>query len=160
VPLRAAFALHLVQVVIPAGVDTGMNLRLAGRGESGQAGPGSLYIFISVAEHPIFERDGADIHLKVRLTLREALLGSTVTIPTLDGQVSVKTPAGMQSGDRRVITGRGVALTDGCRKGHQYVHFEVMMPRNLSERQRELIEHFAEDEVRMSEEERTHRRQE
>lgn len=147
-------------MAIPSGVDTGINLRLAGRGESGQAGPGSLYIFLRVADHPIFERVGADIHLKVRLTLREALLGSKVIIPTLDGKVALKIPAGTRSGDRRVITGRGVALTDGRGKGHQYVHFDVIMPSNLSERQRDLIEQFADEDADLSEEERIHRRYE
>lgn len=147
-----------LEVNIPAGVDSGMNLRLGGQGESGPGGPGNLYISISVAEHPIFERDGVDLHLKVRLTLREALLGGSVIIPTLDGQVQLKVPGGTQTGDRRVMTGRGAPDANGRGKGHQYVHFEVVIPRKLSERQRQLIEEFGEEEGSMDEEERTQRR--
>ena len=130
------------EVNIPAGVDNGMNLRLNGKGEDGPAGPGVLYVQISVAEHPVFERDGADLHVRVRLSLAEAVLGTKVVIPTLEGDVSLKVPAGTQTGDRRVMTGRGIKVTGARQSGHQFVHFQVMIPRELSPKQKELIEAF------------------
>lgn len=78
------------EVQFPAGVDSGMNLKLAGQGEDGPGGSGNLYISISVEEHPIFERDGADLHVKVRLSITEAILGAKIVIPTLEGKVSLK----------------------------------------------------------------------
>lgn len=147
-----------LEVTIPAGVDNGMNLKLGGQGESGPAGPGNLYIQISVNEHPTFERDGGDLHLRVRVTLKEALLGASVVIPTLEGQVSLKIPPGTKSGDRRVMTGRGVPIANGRGQGHQFVHFEVVMPHKLSERQKELIKQFAEEEAEMTDDTRTERR--
>merc|ERR1740117_616904 len=72
-----------VEVQIPAGVDSGMNLRVNGQGEPGAGGQGHLYVMISVAEHAVFERDGADVHVKVRLSIAEAILGGKVVIPTL-----------------------------------------------------------------------------
>ena len=74
---------------IPAGVDSGMNLRLNGQGEPGAGGQGHLYVMIGVAEHPVFERDGADVHVKVRLAIAEAVLGGKVVIPTLGGRASL-----------------------------------------------------------------------
>ena len=148
-----------MEVTIPAGVDRGMNLQLRGEGESGPAGPGNLYISINVHEHTIFERDGADLHMKVRLTLKEALLGASVVIPTLDGQVSLRVPPGTQTGDRRVMTGYGVtpAGRPSDHAGHQYVHFEVLLPKSLSAKQKELIKAFGEEEVELSLEERSNR---
>ena len=143
-----------IEVSIPAGVDNGMNLKLGGRGEDGPGGAGNLYVSISVSEHPIFQREGPDLHLKVRLTLTEALLGGSVVIPTLDGEVSLKVPAGTKTGDRRVMTGRGVTVANGRGQGHQYVHFEVSIPHKLSERQQKLIEEFSEEEDELSKDER------
>ena len=138
---------------------TGMNLRVNGQGEEGAGGPGNLYVSITVQEHPVFERDGNDVHVRVRLALSEALFGSSVVIPTLSGKVSLKVPPGTQTGDRRVMEGRGITAVNSGRHGagHQYVHFEVVIPRNLSERQRALIEEFREDEPELTELERTRR---
>ena len=96
----------------------------------------------------------------MRLTLAEAILGSKVIVPTLDGDVSLRVPPGPQSGDRRVMTGRGVQLAGhGARgqTGHQYVHFEVTTPRKLSDEQRSLIEAFRDLEPPMDETDRTRR---
>ena len=135
-----------VEVAIPAGVDSGMNLRLNGQGEDGPAGKGNLYISVSVAEHPVFERNGADIHVKVRLSITEAILGTLVIIPTLGGKVELKVPPGTQTGDRRVMAGRGIAQAGVPGKGHQFVHFEVLIPRKLTERQRSLLEELSKEE--------------
>lgn len=146
-----------LEVNIPAGVDSGMNLRIPGQGEDGAAGRGTLYITVAVEDHPIFERDGADLHVKVRLTLAEALLGGSVVIPTLDGNVSLKVPAGTQPGDRRVMTGRGIHPSGARQAGHQFVHFHILIPRKLSERQKTLIESFAEEDPGLSDDERSKR---
>jgi len=145
------------EVQFPAGVDSGMNLKLAGQGEDGPGGSGNLYISISVQEHPIFERDGADVHVKVRLSITEAILGAKIVIPTLEGKVSLKVPAGTQSGDRRVMMGRGVPHMRASGSGTQYVHFEVLTPRKLSERQRQLLDEFSQEEEPISEDARTRR---
>ena len=98
-----------------------MNLQLRGMGEKGPAG-GQRYISIGVEEDAVFERDGADVHVKVRLRLAEALLGGKIIIPTLKGDVRMNVPPGTQTGDRRVMTGRGIAASERS-AGHQYVHF-------------------------------------
>ena len=108
-------------------------------------------------EHDVFERDGFDLHVRVRLTLAEAVLGTRVSIPTLDGHASLKVPPGTQHGDRRVMQGRGVRAPDGSGTGHQFIHFEVRIPRALSPSQRQLIETYGEGEEEMDEDERTRR---
>jgi len=134
-----------VEVDIPAGVDSGMSLRLTGEGESGDAGRGHVYVQIVVGEHEVFERSGSDVHVRVRLSLAEAILGGSVIVPTLSGQVSLKVPEGTQHGDRRVMQGRGIRAADGSGQGHQYIYFEVPIPRKLSPQQRKLIEQFGEE---------------
>uniref|UniRef100_A0A7S3F4I3 Chaperone DnaJ C-terminal domain-containing protein n=1 Tax=Haptolina ericina TaxID=156174 RepID=A0A7S3F4I3_9EUKA len=146
-----------VEVDIPAGVDSGMNLRLDGQGEPGEGGPGSLFLVISVTEHDIFERDRNDLHVKVRLNIAEAILGSSIVVPTLDGEVTLKVPAGTQSGDRRVMQGKGIQAS-GRRAGNQYVHFEVTIPKRISKQQAKLIEEFGAEEPAMDVETRTSRR--
>jgi molecular chaperone DnaJ len=147
-----------LDVTIPAGVASGMNLQINGRGEDGPAGPGNLYISVMVSEHPIFERDGSDLHVRVRLTLAEAVLGGVVTVPTLDGPVNLKVPPGTQTGDRRVMTGRGIKQPVGRGgSGHQYVHFQVLIPRRLSDEQKGLLEAFRELEQGLSDDERSRR---
>ena len=143
-----------LEVDVPAGVDSGNNLRVPGQGEEGPGGRGNLYVQITVPPHPIFERDGMDIHVKVRLTLTEALLGTKVTVPTLDGDVSLKVPPGTRSADRRVMTGRGLKIAGQRQPGHQFIHFEVLIPRKLSERQRALVEEFGEEEESLGDEAR------
>lgn len=156
----AASGKQTLEVTVPAGVDSGMNLRLNGKGEEGPGGSGNLYITLMVQDHPVFERDGADVHVKVRLTLCEAILGATVSVPTLDGPVNLKVPPGTQTGDRRVMTGRGVKGAANMIRGaagHQYVHFQVIIPRRLSDEQRKLLEAFEATEEGLGEEERTKR---
>ena len=132
-------------VDIPAGVDSGMNLRLQGKGETGKGGNGTLYVVINVRDHPVFERDGNDVHVKVRVSTAEAALGSSVRVPTVDGPVTLKVPAATQPGDRRLMQGRGVPDVNGRGKGHQYVHFQVKVPQNLTAKQRELFEALKEE---------------
>lgn len=149
-----------LEVEIPAGVDSGMNMRILGEGEPGEGGPGNLYLVLSVAEHEVFERDGNDVHIKVRLTLAEAILGAKVVIPTMDGAVTLKVPPGTRTGDRRVMQGRGVQTSGGRSgggAGHQFVHFEVQIPTSLSARGRELVEQLAKEEPPIGDEDRSRR---
>jgi len=149
-----------LEVDIPAGVDSGMNLRIAGKGEDGPGGRGTLFIAVSVLEHAVFERDGADVHVKVRLSLSEAILGASVKIPTLDGDVNLKVPGGTRTGDRRVMSSRGIQLPGTRQRGHQFVHFEVLIPRTpVDERHRQLVEELRQFEPSLSAEERTSREQ-
>uniref|UniRef100_A0A7S0PXK0 J domain-containing protein n=1 Tax=Coccolithus braarudii TaxID=221442 RepID=A0A7S0PXK0_9EUKA len=136
-----------VEAEIPAGVDTGMNLRLTNEGEPGEGGRGHVYVAIVVREHETFQRDGTDVHVLVKLTLAEAVLGGRVLVPSLKGDVSLNVPAGTQPGDKRVMQGRGIRAPDGSGTGHQYVHFELAVPRKISAKQRELIEAFGEEEL-------------
>uniref|UniRef100_A0A7S4FBV8 J domain-containing protein n=1 Tax=Chrysotila carterae TaxID=13221 RepID=A0A7S4FBV8_CHRCT len=146
-----------IEAEIPAGIDSGINLRLSGEGEPGEAGRGHVYVAVVVREHEIFERDGNDLHVQVKLTLAEAVLGGSVIVPTLQGQVSLKVPPGTQPGDKRVMQGRGLKDLRGSGRGHQYVHFKLVVPRNVSERQKELIKEFGQEEE-MDEEERSSRK--
>ena len=149
-----------VEVPIPAGVDTGTNLRMTGMGEEARSNiskPGHLYIAIRVREHPIFQRDGQDVHVVVRLTLAEAVLGARVKIPTLRGSVMLTVPPGTQPGETRVMQGYGVR-SDGANVGHQYIHFDLRIPKSLTAQQKASIELFGEDE-KLTEQERTQRRE-
>ncbi len=146
-----------VEVDIPAGVDSNSKLRVSEMGEPSQGGngkPGHLYVEITVREHPIFQRDGNDVHATVRLTLAEAVLGAKVKVPTLRGtNVMLTVPAGTQPGESRVMQGYGLAGS-----GNQYLHFDVRVPRSLTAGQKEAMERFGLDES-MGEKERTQRRE-
>ena len=137
-----------VDVKIPPGVDTGINLRVVGQGDDGLRGGGSgnLFVEIIVKEDPFFKRDQNDVHVEVPISIVQACLGDKIGMPTLKGEVDLKVPAGTQPGDRLVLRNRGVpVLNSGGRRGHQYVHFEVKIPKTLSDRQRELLEEFAKE---------------
>eukprot|EP00163_Fabomonas_tropica_P017610 TRINITY_DN3127_c0_g2_i1.p1 TRINITY_DN3127_c0_g2~~TRINITY_DN3127_c0_g2_i1.p1 ORF type:complete len:489 (+),score=116.09 TRINITY_DN3127_c0_g2_i1:193-1659(+) len=140
---------RIKEVRIPAGVESGLNMRLAGQGEAGlRGGPaGNLYIELEVQDDPDFERDGADVHLEVPISMSQAILGGTTTIRTLTGKAELKIKPGTQPGDRVVLRGKGIDKLQGNKqKGNQYVHFAVQLPTNLTSEQRELMEKFAETE--------------
>jgi molecular chaperone DnaJ len=134
-----------VNVTIPAGVDNGSKVRIAGQGEKGAGGgqPGDLLITVRVAPHRFFQRDGLDILCEVPINLAQAVLGSKVKVKTVDGQsVVLRIPEGTQSGTKFRIKGQGVEK--GGRRGDQYVKVEVGVPETLSEEQRKQFEEFAE----------------
>ena len=138
-----------VDVKIPPGVDTGINLRVGGQGDDGlRSGPaGDLYVEVVVKEDPFFQRDDSDVHVEIPISLSQASLGDKITLPTLKGEVDLKVPIGTQPGDRVVLRNRGVpVLNGGGRRGHQYVHFNVVVPQKLSDRQKELLEEFRKEE--------------
>jgi len=136
-----------VEVKIPAGVDTGIRVRSTGDGEpapapGGQAG--DLYVVIQVQDHPLFKRDGADIHCEVPISFTQAALGGTIDVPTLDGPHTLKIPAGAQSGATFRIKGKGVPVLQGSGRGDEHVTVFVETPTHLSREQKQLLEQFAE----------------
>jgi molecular chaperone DnaJ len=135
-----------LQVNIPAGVETGTRIRLAGEGEAGMRGgpPGDLYIFIEVREHAIFQRDGAMLFCRVPVSMASAALGGEVEVPTIEGGRSrVKIPAGSQSGRQMRLRGKGMpALRGGGQAGDMVIELAVETPVNLTARQRELLREF------------------
>lgn len=131
-------------VKIPPGVRTGSRVRVAGKGEAGFNGgpPGDLYIETSVRSHPYFRREENDIYIDVPITLKEALLGAEIEVPTVDGRTKIKIPAGTQGGQKLRIRGKGVASARGER-GNQYVTVNIYVPKDLDERSKELVEEFS-----------------
>ncbi|MFO7854513.1 MAG: molecular chaperone DnaJ [Paracoccaceae bacterium] len=134
-----------LKVDIPAGVETGTRIRLAGEGEAGLAGgpPGDLYIFVEVAPHPIFERDGPDLHCRMPVPMTTAALGGEIEAPLIDGGRSrVKVPSGVQSGKQLRLREKGMPTLRGGRRGDLYLELAVETPVNLSARQKDLLREF------------------
>ena len=136
-------------VDIPAGVDDGDRLRLTGEGQPGVNGgsPGDLIIVVDIEPHPFFERDGADIYCDVPVTIGQAVLGSQVEIPTLEGQMRMKIPPGTQTGRLFRLKGQGMRPRGASERGDQLVRVLVEIPERLSDVQRELMQRWAEEEV-------------
>ncbi|MBS0125653.1 molecular chaperone DnaJ [Thetidibacter halocola] len=134
-----------LSVNIPAGVETGTRIRLAGEGEAGMRGgpPGDLYIFIEVEKHKIFERDGVDLHCRVPVSITAAALGGDIEVPTIDGGRSrVKIPSGSQSGRQMRLRSKGMPALRGGGTGDMYIELAVETPVNLTSRQKELLREF------------------
>ncbi|MBM9593775.1 molecular chaperone DnaJ [Roseitranquillus sediminis] len=134
-----------LSVNVPAGVETGTRIRLAGEGEAGlRGGPaGDLYIFVEVTEHPLFRRDGVNLHCRVPVSMTDAALGGDVEVPTIDGGRSrVKVPAGSQTGRQMRLRGKGMPQLRGGAQGDMYIELAVETPVNLTSRQKELLREF------------------
>jgi molecular chaperone DnaJ len=134
-----------LDVDIPAGIADGQRVRLTGSGHAGDRGgpPGDLYVIVAVAEDERFVRDGADLVSVVDVAAPDAALGATVTVPTLDGDEEVEVPAGTQPGTIVTLRGLGMPHIGRGRRGDQRVVLNVVVPRNLDERQRELLAELA-----------------
>ncbi len=134
-----------LEVTVPAGVDTGNQLRISGKGEAGvNGGPnGDIYLEFKVRNHPIFERDGNDIYLEMPVTITDAVLGAKVEVPTLYGTVKVNIPAGSESNDKLRVRGKGVPDVDSGRKGDMFLILNVITPKRLSREQKKLFESLA-----------------
>jgi molecular chaperone DnaJ len=136
---------QVLKVDIPAGVDTGTRIRLAGKGEAGQRGapPGDLYIFLHVRPHPVFQREGTTLMTRVPVSFTTAALGGCVEIPDLDGSSTrLEIPAGIQSGKQLRLRGKGMPVLQGRGRGDLVVEIVVETPTRLSRRQREILEEF------------------
>jgi molecular chaperone DnaJ len=134
-----------LSVNIPSGVEDGTRIRLAGEGEAGlRGGPaGDLYIFLSLATHAFFQRDSADLHCRVPISMVTAALGGEFEVPTIDGsKTRVKIPNGTQSGRRFRLQGKGMPVLRSKQVGDMYVQVMVETPQNLTKRQRELLAEF------------------
>ncbi|MFQ5581097.1 MAG: molecular chaperone DnaJ [Mariprofundaceae bacterium] len=136
-----------LKVKIPAGVYHGAQVRVGGEGEAGtQGGPtGDLYIVAAIREHPIFERDGADLYCSMPITFPQATLGAEVEAPTLTGRVKIRIPAGTQDGKVFRLRGHGVKDVRVSKEGDLYVRTHIAVPKKLSARQEELLRQFAEE---------------
>lgn len=136
-----------LSVNIPAGIEDGTRIRLAGEGEAGlRGGPiGDLYIFLSVKPHAFFQRDGADLYCKIPISMIQASLGGQFDVTTLDGtQTRVKVPEGTQNGKQFRLKGKGMPVLRQPAVGDLYIQVAVETPQNLTKRQRELLEEFQE----------------
>ena len=134
-----------LSVNIPAGVEDGTRIRLAGEGEAGvRGGPaGDLYIFLSLGAHDFFQRDGADLHCRVPISMVQAALGGEFEAPTIDGgKTRVKVPEGTQSGRRFRLQGKGMPVLRSRQVGDMYVQIVVETPQKLTKKQRELLAEF------------------
>ena len=138
--------LRRLKVRVPEGVDTGRRLRLAGEGEEGTRGgePGDLFVLIRVKAHPLFVRDESDLVCEVPIAFADAVLGATIDVPTLDGPVRMKVPAGTQSGKIFRLRDKGVPSLAGFGRGDLLVRVSVETPTRLSAEQKDALRRFAE----------------
>jgi DnaJ-class molecular chaperone len=135
-----------VEVKIPAGATDGLRVRVAGKGEPGVAGApnGDLYLIVSIKAHPLFERDGDDLRVKVHTPLYAAMLGGEVMVPTPKGsQLALKVPAETANGQRIRLTGQGMPRARGAGRGDLYAEITVQLPRNLTEHEKGLFTELA-----------------
>jgi curved DNA-binding protein len=134
------------EVNIPPGVTSGQRIRLAGQGgrASGDAPPGDLYLVVRIAEHPRYRLEGRDLHVDLPVSAWEAALGATVPVDTPGGEVKVQVPPGSSSGRRLRLSGQGMPNPRG-RPGDLYAEVRIMVPRNLTDRERELFEELSHD---------------
>ena len=134
-----------LKVNIPAGVEDGTRIRLSGEGEAGaRGGPaGDLYVFLSVRRHQLFEREGADVHCRVPISMVQATLGGNIEVPTLDGKMArINIPAGAQGGHQFRLRGKGMPIVRSTQRGDMYIEINVETPTNLTAKQKELLKEF------------------
>jgi molecular chaperone DnaJ len=134
-----------VEVRIPPGAETGSRLRVAGKGNAGTGGapPGDLYITTRVEEHPLFKRQGNDIHITVPVTVTEAALGAKVEVPTIDGKSVLKIPPGVDSGKILRLREKGVLRRRTNVRGDQYIEIRIVAPKVQDERTKEILRELA-----------------
>lgn len=134
-----------LSVKIPAGIESGARLRVAGRGGPGRMGgaPGDLYLTVMVGSDPLFQREGSDIVLNHEVRFSQAVLGGHIEVPTMEGTKRIKIPAGIQSGTKVRLKGLGFPVLGSQARGDMYVRIAVHVPEKLTARQRELLEQLA-----------------
>jgi len=137
---------HRVDVKIPAGVDTGTKIRVAGKGRPGAAGGprGDLFVVVQIAPHPYFRREGSDLYLELPLTIFEATLGTKVRIPTLDGRSQLTVPAGVASGAKLRLRGKGLPTPKAGGHGDQFAVIKIVAPKALSAADRARLQELGE----------------
>ena len=137
-----------IEVNIPAGVEDGSRIRLQEEGAVGPHGaaPGDLYLFVSMVDHPIFDRDGLNIFCNVPISIVDASLGGSIDVPTVSGgKVKVKIPSGSQNGDQFRLNGKGMPTVRSTHFGDMIISLSVEIPKNLSEKQKRLLKEFNEE---------------
>jgi molecular chaperone DnaJ len=135
-----------LKVSIPKGIETNTRIRLSEEGEGGlRGGPsGDLYVYISVTDHSIFKVDKGDIHIAININFVSAVIGGEVTVPTIDGtEIKVKIPAGTQPDDKLKIKNHGMNKVRSSMRGDMYAHIKIQIPKSVTQKQRELLEEFA-----------------
>jgi molecular chaperone DnaJ len=134
-----------LSVKVPAGVDDGSRIRIAGNGEAGirGGGPGDLYVYLAIASHPFFKRDGLDTYVDMPISFPHAALGTTLDVPSLEGSLSLNVPPGTQTGTTLRLRGRGMPSVRGSQRGDHHVTLHVVVPTRVNKRQRELLEEYA-----------------
>ena len=134
-----------IKLKIPAGVDTGSRLRSVGQGEAGSRGgsSGDLYVVLTVRSHPVFEREEHDLFCDVPVAFSQLALGAEISIPSLDGEMTLKIPAGTSSNKVFRIRGQGVPSVSGRGRGDLHIRTQVEVPKHLNSAQKEALEHFA-----------------
>lgn len=137
-----------VKLDVMPGVDDGETMKILRSGGADPDGnqPGDLYVTIKIREDPVFRREGSDIHVDAVLSVTQAILGGTIQVPTLTGDVVIKVRPGTQHGQKVVLKGKGIKARYSTSYGNQFVHFNLSIPTNLTQRQRMLIEEFAKEE--------------
>ena len=136
---------------VPKGVDNGERLKITGKGEAGVRGgpPGNLLIEIAVDDHPVFYRDGVHVHLVAPISLSQAVLGGVIRVPSLTGEIETKVPPGTQQGDKLLIRGRGVHRPTQQKTGDLFIHFAILLPKDLTDAQKAAITQFEKDEKKL-----------
>ncbi len=136
-----------LQVTVPAGIEDGTRIRLSGEGEAGLRGgpPGDLYIFVSIAPHRLFQRDGADIYCRMPIPMTTAALGGSAEVPTIDGgRARISMPAGTQTGKQFRLRGKGMSVLRSHSRGDMFVEAMVEVPIDLTDEQKKLLREFQE----------------
>ena len=136
-----------IKVNIPAGIDEGQRIRVAGGGQAGKRGGanGDLYVYIYIKRHELFSREGADVMCEVPISFVQAALGDTIEVPTIHGKVEMKVAAGTQSGTIMRLRGKGIPILRRSGSfGDQHVRIKVLTPQKLSDKQKELLKEFGE----------------
>ena len=134
------------KVNIPAGIDDGQSIQQRGQGNVGvNGGPaGDLFVTVAIRPHPIFTRNGPDVHVDIPISFAQAALGDTLQVPTIDGRIEYKIPEGTQTGTTFRMRGKGIQNVNGRGRGDQYVRVNIEVPKNLSDKQKKLLREFEE----------------
>jgi molecular chaperone DnaJ len=134
-----------LSVKVPAGVDDGSRIRIGANGEAGIRGgpPGDLYVYLGIAPHVMFNRDGMDTYVDIPVSFPQAALGAALTVPTLEGDLAMTLPPGTQAGTVLRMKGRGMPSVRGTQRGDHHVTVHVMVPTKMNKRQRDTLEEYA-----------------
>lgn len=149
IAIRRNGKVEQIAVKMPPGIDTGKKLRIAGKGErgAGSGPPGDLYVRVQVQNHPLFRREGDNIYIDQEITFSEAVLGTTIEVPTLNGIKEVKVPPGTSGNTKLRLKGEGIPHLKGKGKGDAYIRIFIKVPKNLTSKQKELIQSLAKEGV-------------